>query len=822
MPAAPTSANEDDSLASLFLKTATTHPDSVALLSSRGSLTYRELLAASVSLAQVLRSHGATRGTLIGIWLSRSVESVVAVLGTLLCGAAYVPIDPTYPTQRQQFLIEDSQLALIVMSTQQGTPSIPLGPVTLLDIDSVAALPAEQVRRFVPTPTHSDDLLYVLYTSGSTGRPNGVCGTHGATLNRLRWGVETLPFDPPEVIAHRSSLNFVDSVAELFSGLLSGIPTALLSAEETTDLGRLIAALRTLQVTRLTVVPSVLAAMLRAAPRLSDALPALRLWTCSGEELPASLLQQFRAAHPSATLVNIYGSTEVTADVTYALFAPGQTLPVDRVPIGVSMAGAQLLILDEQLQPVPDGESGELYVGGPVLSGGYLRRPNEQARRFVPDPRDPAAKLFRTGDRVRRGPDGQLYYLGRQDNQIKLRGVRIELEEVERTLLAATPGLRGLAVVAVGDPDEPVSRHLCAFYTPPDVDVTQLRQSVDHSLPASMRPTEFVAMASLPLLPNGKLDRPTLSQGLQRPTRVLLPDEQPQTETEKRLIALYSQVLGQRQIARHDSLATLGGDSLALAELLARLDGAFHSRFIEGGLLQQSAIRQLAEWIDQGTAPSVEQRLSGVTLVPLSPQVVDAEQALRLASAVDLEREPLTAAARLTHEDELPYVKPIVAAGLTEGLSVVARDEASGRLLGFCLAHDFCTPAGVSEAESAPRLKPVVKLLTELEEDYVRMYGQPAPGQVVQLSMTGTVAEVSGYEIARQLEQYTLKTSMTRGYRRAVTICTHRVTAIQAERAGFVRSAIRDYATYEYEGQRVFASLADIHREAVLFVKELS
>lgn len=824
MPAAPTSAYDDDSLSSLFLQTAMSRPDSVALTSCRGSLTYRELLSAAVSLAEVLRSRGAAKGTLVGIWLSRSVESVIAVLGTLLCGAAYVPIDPTYPTQRQQFLIEDSQLSLMVMSQKQGMPKLALGEVTLLDMDSIAQLSPERVLQFVPTPTHARDLLYVLYTSGSTGRPNGVCGTHGATLNRLRWGLAALPFDPsePEVIAHRSSLNFVDSVAELFSGLLSGIPTALLYPEETGDLGRLIVALRTLQVTRLTVVPSVLAALLRAAPALSDALPKLRLWTCSGEELPASLLQQFRIAHPLATLVNIYGSTEVTADVTYSLFPPGEPLPTERVPIGVSMAGAELLILDEQMQPVPDGESGELYVGGPVLSGGYLRRPSEQARRFVADPRKPDATLFRTGDRVRRGADGQLYYLGRQDNQIKLRGVRIELEEIERTLLANTAGLGELAVVVVGEPGEPVSRHLCAFYTPPDFDVAQLRQSAEHSLPVGMRPTEFVAMDRLPLLPNGKLDRPTLSQGLQRKARVLVPTEQPQTETEQRLVALYAQVLGQRHIGRHDSLEALGGDSLSLAELLARLDGAFHCRFIEGGLLQQSPICQLAEWIDQGSAPSATPRLSGVTLLPLSPQVVDAEQALRLASAVDLEREPLTAAARLTHEDELPYVKPIVAAGLTEGLSVVARDEASGRLLGFCLAHDFCTPAGVSEANSAPRLKPVVRLLTELEEDYVRMYGQPTPGEVVQLSMTGTVAEVSGYEIARQLEQHTLNASLIRGYRRAVTICTHRVTAIQAERAGFVRSATRDYATYEYEGQRVFASLADIHREAVLFVKELS
>ncbi len=202
MPAAPTSVYGDDSLASLFLKTATAHPDGLALVSSRGNLTYRDLLSRAVCLALVLRQNGATRGTLVGIWLSRSVESVVAVLGTLLCGAAYVPIDPTYPTQRQQFLIDDSQLSLVVTSRQVGMPAIALGSATVVDIDTITSqtLTTDQLTTFEPTPTTADDLIYVLYTSGSTGRPKGVVVGQGSLLNYVVWargaygGGLTFPF----------------------------------------------------------------------------------------------------------------------------------------------------------------------------------------------------------------------------------------------------------------------------------------------------------------------------------------------------------------------------------------------------------------------------------------------------------------------------------------------------------------------------------------------------------------------------------------------------------------------------------------------------
>lgn len=822
MPDAPTPSQEDHSLTALYLQIVQSRPDELAVLSASENLSYRELHNRAVVVAQALRRLGVERGTLVGLYLPRSTWSMVAVLGTLLAGGAYVPIDPNYPPDRQRFLLHDSEVKVVITCGSLVPATVDLQHHLVLDLDTLAGAAPEP--GFVPTESAASDLLYVLYTSGSTGRPNGVCGTHRATLNRLRWGFATFPFDRAagEVVAHRSSLNFVDSVAEIFSGLLSGVPTALLSHEEVSDLHRLIASLRHFAVTRLTVVPTVLAALLRATPSLERALPRLLLWTSSGEELSLSLLQHFRAAHPSATMINIYGSTEVTADVTYVVYPPEAPLPSERVPIGAAMADAELLILTENLAPVPDGQSGELYVGGPVLSRGYLRRPVEQARRFVPHPLRPGELLFRTGDRVRRGSDGLLYYLGRQDNQVKLNGVRIELEEIERVLTPSCPGLRELAVVVHEEPDQPLSRRLCAFYAPEELDPAPLRAAASRLLPASMLPTEYLGTPRLPLLPNGKLDRKTLTEWARRSTRELRPEDEPQTDTEKRLAALFAAVLGRNSIARQDTFADLGGSSLALAELLVGLDRDFCSGGLESQQVYQHPLHEIASWLDGGEAPKISPtHRPGFELHLLTPARLGAEQAILLAAKIDEEREPLTAATNLTIDDQVPYVSPIVHAGLAEGLSFLAQAAGTQQILGFCLAHDYCTPAGISLSEASPRLRPTIAILTELEDAYVHLRGQPAPGEVIQLAMTGTVPGVAGYEIARQLELRAMETARLRGYRRAVTICTNRVTSIQALRAGFVQVDSRPYATYEFEGKRFFAAIAEVHHEAVLFEKEL-
>lgn len=574
------------SISRQFDQVARSHPDAVALVSSGKTLTYTALRQRVDALAHALINQGVGAGDPVGICVRRSVASVTAVLGVLRAGAVYVPMDPDYPAERQRWMASDAQLRATVVD---GVP--PDWAARSVDLRGLP--PADP-------PWRESALLNILYTSGSTGRPKGVVGTQAAMLGRLRWGWETLPFREGEVTGHRSSLNFVDAGPELFAGLLRGVPTAILHPDEVADLGRLVAALRDMAVTRLTVVPSLLAALLRAFPALGASLPDLRTWITSGEALKAPLLQAFRAAHREATLVNLYGTTEVTGDVTAAIFRPTDTVPRDVVPIGAAIAGAELLVLHEG-DPVSDGTPGELHVGGPVLAQGYHRRPQEEAVRFPRHPLRPAERVFRTGDVVRKDPDGTVYYLGRTDNVVKIRGVRVELEEIDRCLA-------GAAEVAAVLGEE----GLVAFVAPDHVDTAALRATAQRLLPAVMVPGRFIPLPALPTLPNGKVDRRALSALAKRVARDLPHDQLPRTATERHLAATWSRLLRRDDIGRDDTFAGLGGDSLTAAELMVALEPAA----VDLGLAQHGTLAAVATALDGGEVATRQSHVE-VTLTPL-------------------------------------------------------------------------------------------------------------------------------------------------------------------------------------------------------------
>jgi amino acid adenylation domain-containing protein len=547
-----------------FDEIARARPDALALASSRGRLDYAHLRARVIALAEQLQAAGVEPDEPVGIAVPRSIESLLAVLGVLWAGGAYVPIDPNYPAERQRWTAQDAGARVLIVASELAVAPEWAGTATLVDVSTLQPAPLDSPAR----PSTRGELLNILYTSGSTGRPKGVCGTIAAMLNRLAWGWATFPFGEHEVVGHRSSLNFVDAGPEMFAGLLRGVPTAVLLPEEQADLGRFVAALEQHGVTRLTVVPSILAALVRSVERLGERLARLRTWITSGEELTLGLLQAFRAAHPSATLINLYGTTEVTGDVTWVAFRPGEPLPRERVPIGASMADAELLVLDASGKPADEGE---LYVGGPVLARGYHRRPQEEAVRFPRHPSQAGARCFRTGDLVRRQGE-QLLYLGRADNLVKIRGIRIELEEIERALRPACPGVADLAVVlAQGE-------RLIAFAVlpgshrqspPASAASEQVFEAAARLLPEAMRPTRVIVIEALPLLPNGKCDRRSLAARVHVEARELAPERLPATPLEQRVAALWAPLVRRDDIARDDTFAELGGDSLALAELLA-------------------------------------------------------------------------------------------------------------------------------------------------------------------------------------------------------------------------------------------------------------
>jgi amino acid adenylation domain-containing protein len=495
---------------------------------------------------------------------------VVGLLGVLKAGGAYVPLDPAYPEERLAFMLQDAQVS-ILLSTAKVVEDRGWriedrdGPISLFNSQLDVILldrhwqEAEVANTENPVSgVSADNAAYVIYTSGSTGVPKGVVGLHRAALNRFAWMWRRYPFGSKEVCCVKTSLSFVDSVWEIFGPLLQGVPLVIAPDEVAREPRRLIGFLAAERVTRIVLVPSLLTAFLDDGASLQRKLPKLLWWTSSGEELPAGLARRFKKSHPRAVLLNLYGSAEVAADVTcfeYRGSAIGAIWA--SVPIGRPIANTQIYLLDAHGQPVPVGIAGELYVGGAGLARGYWQRPELSAEKFIANPfsDDPNSQLFRTGDRARYLPDGNIEYLGRADRQVKMRGQRVELAEIEAAL-CRNPLVRQCAVVAN---EESVNSKfqitdskfqiadcrfqnanfvgaLLAYVVPREAkapDAAELRKFLRKTLPEFMLPSRFVTLERLPLLPNGKVDRRSLPAPSGAPEPSSREVRGPRTEAER-------------------------------------------------------------------------------------------------------------------------------------------------------------------------------------------------------------------------------------------------------------------------------------------------
>lgn len=471
-------------------------PDAPAVVSSDGALLpFGELWGRAGALAETLRSCGAGTDRVVGILAERSVELVVAILGVLRSGAAYLPLEPTYPLDRLRLMVDESHAVAVVTQAASAQAARELSvPVVRVDADHRPADP--------PPTAGPSSLAYVLYTSGSTGRPKGVMVEHAALFNRLEWMQRAFALTGEDVVLQKTPFSFDVSIWEFLWPLLAGVPLAVVPPFLHIDARYLRRFVDDHAVTVAHFVPSMLKAFCDRLPM--DACPTLRLVIASGEVLPPAVAAEV-LAKTNARLCNLYGPTEAAIDVTAwecELGAIGATIPIGR-PID----NVDVFVIDEHLQEVPTETRGELAIAGVCLARGYMERPDLTEERFVAVRRRDGTicRAYRTGDAGFERPDGVLEYLGRIDRQVKLRGYRIEPAEIELALLAE-PGVAQAAVVAVdGD--------LVAYVTP--VGVGDLRGSLQRRLPAYMVP-RLVVVDTLPTTPNGKVDLAALEDRVRR------------------------------------------------------------------------------------------------------------------------------------------------------------------------------------------------------------------------------------------------------------------------------------------------------------------
>lgn len=533
-------------------------------------ITFGELNRQANQVARALRRRKVVPGTLIGIYMHRSLEMLIGLLGVIKAGAAYLPLDLGYPQKRLSYLIEDSKLGMILCAAPPDGWREALGinhSLTALDLCAPQSGIEAEDGADVFLKAMAERLTYVIYTSGSTGQPKGVLGTEAGMLNRLRWMWERYPFRSDEVGCVKTSLSFLDSFWEIFGHLLQGIPVVLAPDEVVKNPAALVQSLEASRVTRLVVVPSLLQALLSNVPDIGDRLRRLTLWVTSGEALEPELADRFQQMLPHARLLNLYGASEVSADCAW-YDTTENSLSI--VALGRPIVNNELYILDEELQPVPPGVAGELYVGGVGLAWGYLRRADLTAERFIANPFGPSgSRLFRTGDLARQLTDGMIEYLGRADQQVKIRGFRVELGEIEATLRSHPQVSQAVAIVRK---DGARRKEIVAYVTPVGghhLDGREIRAFLAERLPAYMTPTAVVPLLSLPLTPSGKVDRNALPA----------PDfsaqyQPPQNHTETLLTGLFAELLEIPRVGIDDKFFDLGGDSLTLMDLVSQAHAA--------------------------------------------------------------------------------------------------------------------------------------------------------------------------------------------------------------------------------------------------------
>ncbi|WP_243437493.1 non-ribosomal peptide synthetase [Streptomyces sp. FH025] len=542
-------------------------PEAVAVTDGGGSVDYRELVETAGGLSAGLTAAGVGTGSVVAMLAEPGVPFITGVLGVLGAGGAYLPLDPTAPAARNTALLADSGARHLLAGAgyaeqaAEFAAAVPGEPVTVLGLER--ALTA----RALPEPVGTGlDLAYVMFTSGSTGRPKGAMVQRSGMMNHLWAKIGDLDLTAGDSVVQNAPLTFDVSVWQMLAPLLVGGTVRASGTEMAADPTALFGMVRAERITVLEVVPSLLRAALDAWDTDGSApeLPDLRWLMVTGEALPADLCRRWHARYPTVPMMNAYGPTECSDDVTHAVITARDELGA-RVPIGGAVRNTRLYVLSDELQPVPVGVPGELYIGGAGVGRGYLHDPARTASTFMADPfAGPGLRMYRTGDRVVQRPDGKLEFIERRDHQVKIRGRRVETGEIE----AVIRSLNSVADAAVAVlPDASGNPRLVGYLTGPGVDPERIRRELAELLPGYMVPASWLVLDAMPLTPNGKLDRKALprpdlaEQGAVRG---------PRNERERVLCEILAEVLGTTGVGIDEDFFTLGGDSIRSIQVVSR------------------------------------------------------------------------------------------------------------------------------------------------------------------------------------------------------------------------------------------------------------
>ena len=580
-------------------------PEAVAVECEDRKSTYGELNRSANQLAHYLRRMGVGPEVRVGLCVERSLEMVIGLLGILKAGGTYVPMDPDYPLERLKFTVEDSSIA--VMVTQSSLLEQMAAVPKVICIDKELAAITRESEKNPELSLHSENLAYVIYTSGSTGRPKGVAIQHSTANVLLHWAREVFSAEELGSVLASTSICFDMSVFEIFAPLSwGGKTTVVRNALALAEIGEKPG------IKLLDTVPSAVAELLRIKG-LPDSIRTVNL---AGEALPLNTVEQLFAESKVERIFNLYGPSEDTTFSTYACLKRGER--IEKVPIGKPVSNTQAYVLDRELQPVPAGVTGELFLGGQGVTRGYLNRPELTAEKFVPNPfaEHGGERMYRTGDQVRWVRNGNLEFLGRFDQQVKVRGYRVELGEIE-AVLQTHEGVRACAVII--REDQPTEKRVVAYVVKNhDVKMAALREFLKQRLPDYMIPSAFVAMEQLPLSPNGKIDRKALpvpeGEWSERKGYV-----GPRNGEEEILCGLFAEVLNRDRVGVHDDFFALGGHSLLATKLVSRIRAALGVEIALRSIFESPTIAKLASQLQTSKTAQVSlQRHTELERAPLS------------------------------------------------------------------------------------------------------------------------------------------------------------------------------------------------------------